>query len=82
MSCHVCRAKYRHSLAAPLLTPGWLRRRQILLWPHQIFREIYDAPMVLRRLFIVDLLSWTALMSFYMFLTDYTGQVGWYSRLN
>ena len=31
--------------------------------------------MVLRRLFIVDVLSWTALISFYMFLPDYTGQV-------
>ncbi|XP_043234688.1 solute carrier family 45 member 3-like [Amphibalanus amphitrite] len=63
----------RRLLITPLQTTARLVG-QILLWPYQIFREVYDAPMVLRRLFIVDVLSWTALMSFYMFLADYMGQ--------
>ncbi|XP_037070613.1 solute carrier family 45 member 3-like [Pollicipes pollicipes] len=56
-----------------LLTPLTALCR-VILWPYSIFRRIHRSPMVLRRLFIVDLLSWMALLSFYMFLTDYLGQ--------
>ena len=38
-------------------------------------RTIYEAPMVLQRLFWADLLCWMALMAHSMFCTDYVATV-------
>ncbi|CAG0880239.1 unnamed protein product, partial [Darwinula stevensoni] len=57
-----------------LENPHPMRNGQVLYGPVKTLYTVWSCPLVLWRLFLADLLCWTAIMCHFIFYTDFMGQ--------
>jgi len=67
----------RRAICRPwnIITAGLTILKNVLYLPLAYYRTVYNAPVVLRNLYLADLLSWIAVMAHNLFYTDFVAVV-------